>query len=308
MPEMILTVTLNSCLHEYLTFEDPDPARPVVRPVAKRWSSGGKGFNAARTVRALGGEVVAVGLAGGMHGALLRRCLEEEGVPAELVPTAADTRVSHCLFDRGRRRFREYLEAGVDATAAEAEALAATVEGLLPRTALLTLNGSSPGPVLDALFPRLVRAARSAGVPVVLDSYGAAAAQALAESPDWFRCNRDELRETFGLERAADLWRWWRERDLPGLLVSDGAGAVQCFGRAGAWHATPPAVTEVNPVGSGDALTGAFALALARERSPGEALAWGIAAGAANAERLEVGAIPEPRWRELLAQVRVEEA
>jgi fructose-1-phosphate kinase PfkB-like protein len=70
--------------------------------------------------------------------------------------------------------------------------------------------------------------------------------------------------------------------------------------------AQPPPVREVSAVGSGDALTGAFSLALERGLPLDEALRWGAAAGAANAEQLLVCEFAAERWRTLAAGVTIE--
>ena len=65
---MILTVTLNPCVHRYLLYREEVPPRTVVRLVRERMSSGGKGLNVARVIVRLGGEAVALSTASGPTG------------------------------------------------------------------------------------------------------------------------------------------------------------------------------------------------------------------------------------------------
>ena len=307
---MILTITLNSCLHKYMLFRVEGPLRTVIRPVESRLSSGGKGFNAARVIRRLGGEVCALGLAGGWVGRQLGNCLEEEGVPVELVETQATTRMSVCLFERTEGRFRELLEPGEDATAEEAEQLRIRFRELLPTVSWVTLNGSSPGPELDPLFAEFAAEARQQGKRVLLDSYGNPAPLAAEVPPHWIRGNWSEVASTYGIsscENLRDFHREQKDRGLTGVLVTRGAEEIHCFCREGGFLVVPPKVEEVNPVGSGDALTGAFVLALARGEDVVTALRWGAAAGSANAAELLVCDFGQERWAELLDQVEVRE-
>lgn len=305
---MILTVTLNSCVHTYITYRDSQPEKKVIRPVRTRQTAGGKGFNAARVVTTLGGKSCALGFAGGAAGEELRRSLEAEGVWAELVTARSTTRRSFCLYEECTGSFRELLEAGEDATEEEAAELRRRFLALLPQATVVTLNGSSPGPRLDPLFASLAGECRASGRRVILDSYGAPALAAARVPPHWIRCNRDELASAYGLG-GDDPWPALLRLAGPGLegvLVSDGAEVVHCVTASAHRVAVPPRVHEVNPVGCGDALTGAFALGLEQHGDLDLALRWGVAAGTANAEQLSVCEITRERWLELVDQVRLD--
>jgi fructose-1-phosphate kinase PfkB-like protein len=305
---MILTVTLNPCVHRYLLYREEVPPRTVVRLVRERMSSGGKGLNVARVIVRLGGEAVALSTASGPTGELLRQCLAREQVAAELVPVGVPTRLSTCLWDLANERFREFLEPGADVTAAEAGELRARFARLLPRVSTVTVNGSTPSGNLTPLPREFVAAARAAGKRVVLDAYGEAAARAAEVPPHWLRANLEEMAGTHGVDGAAGLPAFLARSGADGLLVSDGPHELHCVTRDEHLVATPPAVGEVNAVGSGDALTGAFAMVLDCDGSVEEAVRAGAAAGSANAEQLLVCEFEAARWRELLAAVAVRRA
>lgn len=302
---MILTVTLNPCVHRYLVYREESPPRTVVRGVRERSSSGGKGLNAARVIARLGGQAVALSTASGPTGAMLRACLAREQVEAELVEVAAPTRLSTCLYDTAHERFREFLEEGLGGDATEADRLRARFAALLPRVSTVTVNGSTPAGAFEPLPSEFVAAARAAGKRVVLDAYGPAARSAARVPPHWVRANLDELRSTYGLADAMALRELRRELGAQGVVVSDGPQALHCVTAGSHLVATPPAIREVNGVGSGDALTGAFALALDRGESIEAALRAGAAAGAANAEQLLVCEFEAARCAELATQVTV---
>ncbi|MBM4014809.1 MAG: hypothetical protein FJ293_07585 [Planctomycetes bacterium] len=303
---MILTVTLNPCVHRYLLYREPAAPSSVVRGVQARASSGGKGLNAARVVVQLGGEAMALATACGATGELLRECLARERVPAELVPVAVPTRVSTCVWDVEHHWFREYLEEGGGGDAAAAAELSRRFALALPQVGIVTVNGSTPAGAFEPLPRQFVAAARAAGRTVVLDAYGPAAQAAATVPPHWLRANLDELRTTWGVSGSDDLEPFRRRLGVDGVVISDGPRALHCVTAARHLVAQPPPVREVSAVGSGDALTGAFALALERGLPLDEALRWGAAAGAANAEQLLVCEFAPERWRTLAAGVRVE--
>ena len=63
---------------------------------------GGKGVNVARTLHALGADLLLTGLAGGVTGAGIEAALGRL-VPTVLTPIAAETRRTFTVVDGGRR-------------------------------------------------------------------------------------------------------------------------------------------------------------------------------------------------------------
>lgn len=306
---MILTVTLNPCVHKYLSFRALVPEQKVLRDLRSDVTSGGKGLNVARVLQSLGGDVHALSTAGGPIGELLRECLAREGIAATLVPVAEGTRLSICLWDEAREEFREFLEQAHDLDAAVARALEEAFAELLPRASWVTLNGSTPGASLDGLWESFCLQARRLGKPVILDSYGLAAARAAATAPDWIRCNRWELETTYGVdieEGLAGFFATHQPRGLRGVLVTDGPERIRCLTQEGSFVVHPPRVKEVNPVGCGDAHTAAFALALSRGENLATALKWGAAAGSATAVKLRVCELDRATFLRLVDEVVIE--
>ena len=72
----------------------------VNRPRAVHARPGGKGLNVARTLHALGADVLVLGLAGGITGAGVQASLRELGVPAAFTPVAGETRRTFTVVGR----------------------------------------------------------------------------------------------------------------------------------------------------------------------------------------------------------------
>ena len=97
----VLVVALNPALditHELARVDWAGVNRPAV--VLER--PGGKGLNVARTLRALGADVLVTGLAGGRTGDAVRSALAGTGVPARFTPIAGETRRTFAVVDAGR--------------------------------------------------------------------------------------------------------------------------------------------------------------------------------------------------------------
>src|SRR5690349_24806456 len=98
MPPRILTFTLNPTIDLAAEADTVQPVRKV-RTRGDSFDPGGGGVNVARVVRELGGETLAIILAGGVSGRLLEELLDEAGVPRLSVPIRGRTRISHTVHD-----------------------------------------------------------------------------------------------------------------------------------------------------------------------------------------------------------------
>lgn len=90
---MIYTVTLNPAVDRELVV--PDIAfNTVLRASEWRIDFGGKGFNVARMLKALGASSAALGFAGGNNGQLLRNGLESMGIETDFEWVPGETRIN----------------------------------------------------------------------------------------------------------------------------------------------------------------------------------------------------------------------
>lgn len=304
---MILTVTLNPCLHRIVSFSG-DPGRRVIRPVEGTFQVGGKGVNVARAARRMGAEPLALLTAGGALGRVMCDALTAEGIAFEAVPVAAETRMSTIVLSRDDDGFREYLEAGHDVSAGEAQSLRARFLELLPAAAMVTVNGSVAAAGLEEFPAFAVSAARRAGVPVLVDTYGPPAPLAAEAGPDLLKANLDEVRSSFGvavssLAGARDFAESLLARGVGAVVLTDGAEGAIVITREGGHAITPPATREVHPVGCGDAMLGAMAAAMTAGSGLLDAVVLGAAAGAVNASRPGVGDVDADEVRTLARRV-----
>lgn len=307
---MILTVTPNPCLHKTVSFKGSLDGRLVVRPVDSWYQAGGKGINCARTIRALGGDVVALTTAGGHVGRLFLDGLAAEGIAVDAVSVVRPTRMSTFVYSADARQFREFLEPGLPLDSREIAALTARLAALAPSASLITLNGSVPDPSMEAFHADAARQATALGKRCLVDTYGPPCV-AVADAKPWMlKANLDEARGSFHAEVSTDaeiaaFAKSLRARGVEHVLLTAGARGAWLFAADGAWFFTAPRIDELNPVGSGDAMLGAIAYELTRGSRLVDAVRIGIAAGAANAARLGVCDFGRGEVDALLPQIRV---
>jgi 1-phosphofructokinase family hexose kinase len=305
---MIVTVTLNPGVDRTLTV----PAivyNEVMRAQSVRLDWGGKGFNVARALRALGEDPLAMGFVGGPTGQMLARGLARLGVRTDLVPIAGESRTNIVIVPAGRADL--YIgvnEEGPTTTSAEAEAFRERVQARAQEGDIWVLSGRLPPGLPDDYYGQLTDLLHVQGARVVLDSSGQALRLGCAASPYLVKPNVLEAAQIMHGEggdphgvaeancggeagvvapnvSAADAAQFFLRYGIELVAVSLGADGLLLASRTGSVRAKPPRIRPVNPVGAGDALVAGLVWAAARGLDLTEMARWAVAAGTASAMR-----------------------
>ncbi|WP_062288242.1 1-phosphofructokinase [Demequina phytophila] len=293
---MIVTLTPNPSVDRAITV-DALLRGEVHRAGGVRVDAGGKGVNVARAITAQGGDAVAVLPVGGPEGRLLEELLDGAGVPRRSVPIAGAARMNISVLEPDGTTTK-LNEPGPELSPAEVESLFdATVDAAAFATWVVGCGSLPPGAPED-LYALLVARARAAGTKVAIDSSGAPFAAAVAARPDLIKPNHEELAElvdhplpTLGDVRAAAL-------DLvaggiPTVAVSLGGDGALLVTADQAVHARATIAAAVSTVGAGDCMLAGLLHGLSRPVPAADALAEGVAWGAA-AVTLPGSRVPSP--------------
>ena len=261
-----------------------------IRTFNEHVDPGGGGVNVARVIHALGGETLALVLAGGVTGDFLNELLNEAGVPHQCLPIAGRTRVSTTVHDQATGAEYRFVPEGPLVAAAEWQAMLDLLEqieagGSSPAAACRVASRkiSMPGP---RTLPRDVASALCWTVPAP------PLRAALGHGIALLKPSLNELQQLLGRMLADPR----AQEDEAVALVRRGAAGMVALtlGAEGALLATAAGVIPAgggspgpvrSTVGAGDAFLAAITLALARGRTPADALAWGIAAGCRGSVR-----------------------
>ncbi|MFF3759091.1 1-phosphofructokinase family hexose kinase [Streptomyces sp. NPDC002185] len=303
---MILTVTLNTALD--LTYRVPalvPHASHRVTQVIER--PGGKGLNVARVLAALGYETVATGFAGGATGATLRDLLARTPVRDELVGTAGPTRRTVAVVDTASGDTTQLNEPGPSVTAAEWTAFRARFSELLGGAAAVALCGSLPPGIHVGAYAELIRLARTAGVPVLLDTSGEPLRRGIAARPDLVKPNAEELAQLTGAREPHRATRDARRRGAHAVISSLGPEGLLAATPEGLWRAAPPAAVRGNPTGAGDSAVAGLLSGLVDGTSWPDRLTRAVALSAATVLSPVAGEFDPAAYEELLPRVKVVE-
>ncbi|MGW6685744.1 1-phosphofructokinase family hexose kinase [Streptomyces sp. NPDC054961] len=303
---MILTVTLNTALD--VTYRVPRlraHASHRVGDVAER--PGGKGLNVARVLAALGHEVTATGFAGGPTGAVVRDLLAAStGVRDALVPCAGTTRRTLAVVDEASGDTTQFNEPGPLVTSAEWSLFLSRYEALLADGArAVALCGSLPPGVPVGAYATLVRAARAAGVPVLLDTSGEALRRGVAARPEMIKPNAAELAELTGSRDPLPATRDARRRGAHTVVTSLGPAGLLAATDRGTWQAAPPRTLAGNPTGAGDSAVAGLLSALVEGLDWPDRLVRAVALSAATVRAPAAGEFDPRTYEEVRGSVKV---
>ncbi|CAM5339584.1 1-phosphofructokinase family hexose kinase [Streptomyces narbonensis] len=301
---MILTVTLNTALD--LTYRVPaltPHATHRVTQVIER--PGGKGLNVARVLAALGHETVVTGFAGGATGAMLRDLLAATPVRDELVETAGPTRRTVAVVDTATGDTTQLNEPGPAITPAEWAGFRTRFTELLDGARAVALCGSLPPGIHVGAYAELVRLARTAGVPVLLDTSGEPLRRGIAARPDLVKPNADELAQLTGSREPHRATRDARRRGAHAVVSSLGPEGLLAATPEGLWRAAPPTAVKGNPTGAGDSAVAGLLSGLVDEAPWPERLTRAVALSAATVLSPVAGEYDPSAYEELLPRVKV---
>lgn len=143
-----------------------------------------------------------------------------------------------------------------------------------------------PGPPSNAPAD-LIDAIRSTGTPVWLDASGQALRNALEASPTGIKINSEEASALVGrdLRYVDDIYAAAHELRGYGVetvIITMGARGAILVSQSQEMHLRAPALKAISNLGSGDAFLAGFLVARERGYDDQKALAWAVAAGAAN--------------------------
>ncbi|HYO88630.1 MAG TPA: 1-phosphofructokinase family hexose kinase [Candidatus Limnocylindrales bacterium] len=307
---MILCVTPNPAVDRTLVVPHLQ-LDGVNRAVECRTAAGGKGVNVARAAQTLGETVLCMGFVGGVQGALFEELAHRDGLYARWTRIGGETRACTILLDPEAGHNTVINEQGPPTTEADWLRFRDDTRAAASGAAAACICGSAPPGSPISGYAALVASLHAVGLPVWVDVSGAPLAAVRLLAGVHLKINRDEASALLHqpLERledvlaAADALR--REGQRSVIITRAAGGAVLASDR-GRWHARPPAIKRNNAVGSGDSFLAGLLAALVRGEDEATALAWGTAAGAANAAAAGGAAFSRSQFDTALEGVTVE--
>ena len=283
---MIVTVTLNASIDKAYYLNSPVIDGTVHRISVVYNSAGGKGLNASRAITTLNYPVCATGFVGGNNGRYLVELAHKDGITSDFIYTEQETRSCINILEPNGQS-TEFLEPGQPVLTKDFLAFKAKLAELAKNAEVVTFNGSIPKGISAAKYKELIEETMAAGVPCIVDASGSLLTSCIDVLPTMIKPNTDEIGQLLGREvstedeiikAAQELYK----RGIKIVVISLGAQGALMVSDEGTFRATPPKIKVINPVGAGDTLVGAFAVALAQKKTISECLVFALSCATAS--------------------------
>ncbi|OQX28852.1 MAG: hypothetical protein B0D92_06785 [Spirochaeta sp. LUC14_002_19_P3] len=274
----------------------------VNRAQSVRIDAAGKGLHAARVLRQLGGEACLLTHLGPGKELFLELCAQE-GIGPGWVKSHSPLRTCITLLDEATGAATEIIEPTEAVASDTVSAFHALLEQELPKAKWLILTGSRAAGYPDDFFVQICRMALALGIHVVADFHGKELMECVKLGLRVLKINLVEFAQTFlprlNVSEADDAQALEAVECAMAELSHSGCDCVVTRGKRPVLYAhagssgrhTPPAVMQVNPIGSGDAFCAGLTFSLAGGLALPEAVAEGARCGSLNAGFLQPGTI-----------------
>ena len=307
---MILTVTLNPAVDKTGVVENLTPGI-VNRILSVRQDPGGKGINVSKSIRALGGESLALGIVGGAAGAWILEALKELGIRTNFVFTPLPTRTNLKLVDAVTRDTTDINEPGQPADEAALCAVREKLLAALHEGDIAVFSGSLPPQAPPSLYGDWAAHCQAVGARVFVDADGESLRLAIAAKPYAVKPNEHELSRFCG-KPLSDIAQLVAEgmRLVEGgvrlVTVSMGGRGALFLSEEARYFGRGLNVDAKSTVGAGDAMTAALAYGAHAGFPLEETARLAIALSAASVLQTGTQGADPAQVKELLGKVEIE--
>jgi 1-phosphofructokinase family hexose kinase len=287
MKKSILTVTVNPAVDVTTVVNGFSPGR-AYRGCRQVISAGGKGINVSRVLNHLGVPTAALGIGGGAVGKLIIDLLNLEKIRNDFVRVGGMARINFTVLDVKNKRQTRVLSQGQELSTAQMGAFEKKYTQRLARSCAVVLSGRNIFKAPEDFYARLIRLAKKAKVPAVLDTIGESLREGIRAGPFMVKPNLEEAKEVLGcrletLTQGKNAIKKFHRFGIAVAVLSMGnKGALASNGNE-VLYAKPPSVETYSDVGCGDALVAGFLCAYLRRMSFAQTIQWAVAAGTVNA-------------------------
>lgn len=270
---------------------------------------GGKGLNVMRAMGILKGQPIAMGLLGGHTGQMIADMVKKDDYLAEWTWFEGETRT--CTIIAPPDGNSTVINESGQISPSDWSALVDDVCRMAEDITTICLCGSLPLGAPKTAPYDLVKRLMEMGKQVWVDSSKQALIQAIQAKPYAIKVNSDEIGEVLKikvdtLDSARDAAQQLINDGIQIVVVTLGAEGAMLVSNNLATKATPPKITPVDPIASGDCLHAGLVTSLAKGNNLTEAIRAGVAAGTVNALYAGGAQFTFEHYQQILEQTTVE--
>ena len=281
----IITITFSPCIDKSTSVPSLIPEKKL-QCAAPKPEPGGGGINAARAIKKIGVEAIAVFPSGGYTGKFFNHLLEKENIPCVIIETTNETRENIIVLDEStNHQYRLGMPGTVLIEQEWKQCLKAVEE--LNDVEFIIASGSLPPGVPLNIHSQLAKIAKNKNAKLMVDTSGEPLKYAADEGVYLLKPNLGELSFLVGKKelQPGEVKDIARGIIVKGkcevMVVSMGAAGAMLVTKDIAEIFTPPPVKRKSTVGAGDSMVAGIIYFLSKGKSLVEAVKYGVACGTA---------------------------
>ncbi|MBP6941736.1 MAG: 1-phosphofructokinase family hexose kinase [Syntrophorhabdaceae bacterium] len=282
---MIYTVTLNPSLDRIIEVEELmyDDVNEVVE---EKSCPRGKGIDASRIIKELGGQSVALGFVGGYSGLEMEGGLVNEGILCDFTEIRDEIRTNVIIYQRKKKLQTLLSTREPSVSEAESAAFFRKIQEI-PMNSIVVISGNMPAGMNESFYAQLITTLKGKHVRIFLDTDGEPLRTGVDAGPYLIKPNIHEFGRLVkrGVNEIDEIVEYAKpyENIVEYIVVSMGARGVVGISGQGNFHVAPPKVKVRSSTGSGDSLLAGIAFVLSVGGTFEDALMQGVACGTATA-------------------------
>jgi 1-phosphofructokinase family hexose kinase len=324
----VLVIGANLCMDRTLRMQRLTPGA-VQRPRSADLTAGGKAVNVCRAAKAHGLRPRLVGTLPGLLGRYVGDLLDREGHDVRRVVTRGEIRSATIILEDDLRA-TVLNEPGPALIEPDRSIFLSVVGEELRGHRVVVMTGSLPPGRHQDLYGDLVDIAAAQGVLSIVDAARGALVEALPHHPDVVTPNMSEAQAVLAMLRgdapttpvdesvepdstdvraeAFAAARALRAAGARAALVTAGRHGVAAVHEGREYWVAAPSVTQVNPIGAGDAFAAGLGAGLELGETLEQASVRAVASGSSSVTTPLAGDVDRGLLAELLASVKPEPA
>src|SRR5262249_29280493 len=155
------------------------------------------------------------------------------------------------------------------------------IDSWMEKASAVLVAGSLSRGIREEFYAGIIKRANARKVITAIDATGGVLRRGLNAGPTLVKVNLDEISAVLGplpsdLSQLVDSIRKVRNGANFQTVITLGEAGAVLVTDGQAWHALPPRISKVNPIGAGDAFAAGFLKALMERRTPAEALRFAV--------------------------------
>jgi 1-phosphofructokinase family hexose kinase len=285
---MIYTITINTSLDRTIEVEEflYDDVNTVLE---EKRCAGGKGIDVSRAIKCLGGESVAVGIAGGYNGLEIEGRLIGEGIISDFMKIDGESGSNITIHQRKKKQQTSLSTSPAVLSQFDITAFHDKIRNI-PRESLVVISGGLCPGFDSNFYAQVIMSLKEKGARVFLDTDDEMLRKGVEAGPYMMKPNIHEFGRL--VEKPIKDYEDVLDNVAPYvalceyIVVSMGVRGAVGIARNERYLAVPPRVPSNRLAGAGDALLGGFVFGVSKGLSFSETLSLAVSCGAASAASL----------------------